>query len=258
MDWFKGKSTGNHRFSHEIWSFPVNFPWNPSIESNMAEISSTNGHLNGNIFDYQRLLGMETGDIYETISRGSNASQPPSRRGGKTKPNPSMPLSNRRVAKVGSMFITWILCVGLPSNTPMTHAGYLLNGFQWLISAQLEKHIMGTFGRVAVADPGITWIIALSVCLEERNCSETNHGRSYKHPFKENPASTCPKNTTATILYFKISETHPISCSQSTNPHTSAGSSDTGKDRYPKETSSTSWWHRTSWSHAMPCPPSSV
>ena len=111
---------------------------------------------------------METGDIYETISRGSNASQPPSRRGGKTKPNPSMPLSNRRVAKVGSMFITWILCVGLPSNTPMTHAGYLLNGFQWLISAQLEKHIMGTFGRVAVADPGITWIIALSVCLEEK------------------------------------------------------------------------------------------
>ena len=26
MDWFKGKSTGNHRFSHEIWGFPVNFP----------------------------------------------------------------------------------------------------------------------------------------------------------------------------------------------------------------------------------------
>ena len=25
MDWFKGKSTGNHRFSHEIWGFPVKF-----------------------------------------------------------------------------------------------------------------------------------------------------------------------------------------------------------------------------------------
>jgi len=32
MDWFKGKSTGNHRFSHEIWGFPVKFPLNQSIE----------------------------------------------------------------------------------------------------------------------------------------------------------------------------------------------------------------------------------
>ena len=32
MDWFKGKSTGNHRFSHEIWGFPVMFPINQSIE----------------------------------------------------------------------------------------------------------------------------------------------------------------------------------------------------------------------------------
>ena len=32
MDWFKGKSTGNHRFSHEIWGFPVNFPLNQSID----------------------------------------------------------------------------------------------------------------------------------------------------------------------------------------------------------------------------------
>jgi hypothetical protein len=31
MDWFKGKSTGNHRFSHEIRGFPVNFPLNQSI-----------------------------------------------------------------------------------------------------------------------------------------------------------------------------------------------------------------------------------
>jgi hypothetical protein len=32
MDWFKGKSTGNHRCSHYIWGFPVNFPLNQSIE----------------------------------------------------------------------------------------------------------------------------------------------------------------------------------------------------------------------------------
>ena len=32
MDGFKGKSTGNHRFSHQIWGFPVNFPLNQSID----------------------------------------------------------------------------------------------------------------------------------------------------------------------------------------------------------------------------------
>ena len=26
LGWFKGKSTGNHCFYHEIWGFPVNFP----------------------------------------------------------------------------------------------------------------------------------------------------------------------------------------------------------------------------------------
>ena len=26
LDWFKGKSTGNHGFYHPIWGFPVNFP----------------------------------------------------------------------------------------------------------------------------------------------------------------------------------------------------------------------------------------
>ena len=26
MDWFKGKSTGNHGFYHQIYGFPVNFP----------------------------------------------------------------------------------------------------------------------------------------------------------------------------------------------------------------------------------------
>ena len=26
LGWFKGKSTGNHGFYHQIWGFPVNFP----------------------------------------------------------------------------------------------------------------------------------------------------------------------------------------------------------------------------------------
>ena len=29
MGWLKGKSTENHRFSHEIWDFPVKIPLNP-------------------------------------------------------------------------------------------------------------------------------------------------------------------------------------------------------------------------------------
>ena len=32
MDWFKGKSTGNHRLSHQIWGFPVNFTLIQSID----------------------------------------------------------------------------------------------------------------------------------------------------------------------------------------------------------------------------------
>ena len=32
MDWFKGKSTGNHRFYHQIWVFPVKFPFIQSID----------------------------------------------------------------------------------------------------------------------------------------------------------------------------------------------------------------------------------
>ena len=32
MDWFKGKSTGNQRFSHSIWGFPVIFPLKQSID----------------------------------------------------------------------------------------------------------------------------------------------------------------------------------------------------------------------------------
>ena len=40
MDWFKGKSTGNHRFSHEIWGFPAIFPvkTNPLIRSHLPAI----------------------------------------------------------------------------------------------------------------------------------------------------------------------------------------------------------------------------
>jgi len=33
MDWFKGQFAGNHGFPNEIWGFPVNFPWNQSIDS---------------------------------------------------------------------------------------------------------------------------------------------------------------------------------------------------------------------------------
>ena len=32
MGWLKGKSTGNHRFSHEIWDFPANFPLNQPLD----------------------------------------------------------------------------------------------------------------------------------------------------------------------------------------------------------------------------------
>jgi hypothetical protein len=32
LDWFKGKSTGNHGFYNWIWGFPVNFPLNQSID----------------------------------------------------------------------------------------------------------------------------------------------------------------------------------------------------------------------------------
>ena len=33
MDWLKGfLLAGNHRFSYEIWGFPVDFPLNQSIE----------------------------------------------------------------------------------------------------------------------------------------------------------------------------------------------------------------------------------
>ena len=38
MDWFKGKSTGNHRFSYEIRGFPIIFPLNQSIDCNIPTI----------------------------------------------------------------------------------------------------------------------------------------------------------------------------------------------------------------------------
>ena len=36
LGWFKGKSTGNHGFYHEIWGFPVNFPIIQFYESNLS------------------------------------------------------------------------------------------------------------------------------------------------------------------------------------------------------------------------------
>jgi hypothetical protein len=36
MDWFTGKSTGNHGFSHEIWGFPVFFPQTNPLNRNMT------------------------------------------------------------------------------------------------------------------------------------------------------------------------------------------------------------------------------
>ena len=42
MDWFTGKSAGNHRFSHEIWFFPVKCPLNQSNDTSVFLISSTN------------------------------------------------------------------------------------------------------------------------------------------------------------------------------------------------------------------------
>jgi hypothetical protein len=48
MDWFKGKSTGSHRFSHEIWGFPVNFPLTQSIdEANQPSSCLGEGALHG-------------------------------------------------------------------------------------------------------------------------------------------------------------------------------------------------------------------
>ena len=41
MDWFKGKFTGTHRFSHEIEGFPVNFPLNQSIDNDNQDITMT-------------------------------------------------------------------------------------------------------------------------------------------------------------------------------------------------------------------------
>ena len=37
LDWFKGKFTGNDRFSHSIWGFPVDFPLNQSIETGIGK-----------------------------------------------------------------------------------------------------------------------------------------------------------------------------------------------------------------------------
>ena len=39
MGWLKGKPTGNHRFSLEIWEFPVIFPLNQPIDMNIQRTS---------------------------------------------------------------------------------------------------------------------------------------------------------------------------------------------------------------------------
>ena len=44
MDWLMGKFTGNHRFSQEIWDFPVNFPLNQPIE---VIVPATFGKISG-------------------------------------------------------------------------------------------------------------------------------------------------------------------------------------------------------------------
>ena len=36
----KGKSTGNHRFSHEIWDCPIMFPLDQSIDGNRCHVSA--------------------------------------------------------------------------------------------------------------------------------------------------------------------------------------------------------------------------
>ena len=36
MGWFKGKSTGNHRFSHEIWGFSCKFYHHPILWTNQS------------------------------------------------------------------------------------------------------------------------------------------------------------------------------------------------------------------------------
>ena len=41
MDWLKGKSTGIHRCSHEIWGFPVNFRLNQSIDVDADYVDHT-------------------------------------------------------------------------------------------------------------------------------------------------------------------------------------------------------------------------
>jgi hypothetical protein len=69
LDWFKGKSTGNHGFSYEIWGFPAKFPSNQSNESanwleNHREMEVFFARklmaLNGKIsvtFDYRTVVG---------------------------------------------------------------------------------------------------------------------------------------------------------------------------------------------------------
>ena len=49
MDWFKGKSTGNHRFSYEIWGFSIIFPLNQSIDCNIPTIQQSPNSPHGSM-----------------------------------------------------------------------------------------------------------------------------------------------------------------------------------------------------------------
>ena len=49
MGWLKGKSTGNHRFSREIWDCPVFFPLNQPIDWNIWISWDYHSQLNGQI-----------------------------------------------------------------------------------------------------------------------------------------------------------------------------------------------------------------
>ena len=75
MDWFKGKSTGNHRFSHEIWGFPVNFPLNQSIDSvgkfSTSQLTSSSSRVElsePGRCTLQRGVVAEVGDPWRTLS----------------------------------------------------------------------------------------------------------------------------------------------------------------------------------------------
>ena len=71
---FIGKPTGNHRFSHEIWDFPVIFPLNQSIEKidnySGSRIDSffINGHLGTDSLEIPTIYKAYFSGLYKRIS----------------------------------------------------------------------------------------------------------------------------------------------------------------------------------------------